>query len=83
MDNHEAVVWVYMTAGTIEEARDIGRALVEERLAACINIFGPIASIYRWKGAVQEDTEVAFVAKTAHQNLTSLTERVRRATEAM
>lgn len=77
MDNHEEVVWVYMTAGTIDEARDIGRALVEEHLAACVNIFGPIESIYRWGGAVQLDPEIAFVAKTAHQNLTALTERVK------
>jgi len=44
---------IYITAGDMAEARKIGRTLVEERLAACANIF-PITSIFRWKGNIDE-----------------------------
>ena len=49
----DAIV-VLVTAGSAEEGARIGRALVEERLAACVNVVGPIRSIYRWEGAVEE-----------------------------
>jgi periplasmic divalent cation tolerance protein len=54
---------VYVTAGSKEEAEKIGAALVEERLAACVNIY-PIKSIYRWKGKVEKAEEVAILVKT-------------------
>ncbi|MCZ7405999.1 MAG: divalent cation tolerance protein CutA, partial [Candidatus Methanoperedens sp.] len=44
---------VYITAGDMDEARKIGRELVEDHLAACANIF-PITSIFRWKGKIDE-----------------------------
>jgi periplasmic divalent cation tolerance protein len=54
---------VYITARDESEARKIGRALVEEKLAACANIF-PIVSVYRWKGDVEDTTESAVLLKT-------------------
>lgn len=68
---------VYMTAGSADEADAIARVLVERRLAACVNILGPIRSIYRWQGAVEEATETAFIAKTAPDKLDELIETVR------
>ena len=54
-----SVVSVYVVFANAEEAERVGRAVVEERLAACINILGPIRSIYRWQGAVESAEEVA------------------------
>ena len=55
---------VYITTARVEEARRIGRALVEERLAACANIVPGMESIYHWQGAVVEDKEVLLIVKT-------------------
>ena len=54
---------VYATFGSEEEASRIGRAVVEERLAACVNILGNCRSIYRWQGKVEEAEEVAAIFK--------------------
>ncbi|ADU67215.1 CutA1 divalent ion tolerance protein [Desulfurispirillum indicum S5] len=67
---------VYMTAGSEEEARRIGHVLVEEKLAACVNILGGITSLYWWEGAVQEGGEVAFLAKTRPELVDELARRV-------
>ena len=55
---------VLTTAGSEEEARKIARALVERRLAACVNIVPQIESIYRWEGKVEEAQEWLHVIKT-------------------
>ncbi len=55
---------VYITAADLDEARRMGRTLVEERLAACANILGAIETIYWWEGEVQSGNEVALLAKT-------------------
>jgi len=55
---------VLTTTGSKAEAQKIGRSLVERRLAACVNIVGPIASVYRWKGAVESADEFLCVVKT-------------------
>lgn len=54
---------IYITAGNIDEARIIGRKLVEERLAACANIF-PITSIFRWNENIDETNEFGIMLKT-------------------
>ncbi len=69
--------WVYMTAKDREEAVMIGEKLVEAKLAACINILGDIGSIFMWKGAVQQETEVAFIAKTTAGRVPELVEKVK------
>lgn len=55
---------VLTAAGSEEEAEAISRALVERRLAACVQILGPVASRYRWQGAVEEAREWLCLAKT-------------------
>jgi periplasmic divalent cation tolerance protein len=72
-----AARFVYITAESRDEAVAIGRALVQERLAACANVIDPVTSIYWWEGAVQEDAEVVLVLKTQADLVTPLTERVK------
>lgn len=60
-----AVVSVYAVFGSDEEADTIARAMIERRLAACVNILGACRSIYRWDGAIAEDPEVAAIFKTS------------------
>jgi periplasmic divalent cation tolerance protein len=55
---------VLTTAGSKEEARGIADALVERRLAACVNIIGPMESVFRWKGKVDSAKEFQLVIKT-------------------
>ena len=71
-----ARLWVYMTAGDWEEARRIGARLVEERLAACVNLLPGMVSLYRWEGAVEEGREVVMIAKTTQNHRADLTARV-------
>ncbi|MHA1109128.1 MAG: divalent-cation tolerance protein CutA [Alphaproteobacteria bacterium] len=68
---------VYMTAATKEEARRIGSALVEERLAACANVIDGMTAIYRWEGEIQNDDEAVLIAKTRTELVDALTERVK------
>ena len=70
-------VVVLVTAGSAEEGRRIGRAIVDERLAACVNVVGPIRSIYRWEGAVEEADEHLLVIKARAADVPALTARVR------
>src|SRR5258706_9424108 len=55
---------IFVTAAGEEQARSIARILVGERLAACVNIVGPIRSIYRWRDAVEDEEEYLLVIKT-------------------
>jgi len=71
-----SIMSVYAVFASAEEAERIGRAVVEERLAACINILGPIRSIYRWHGKVETADEVAAIFKTHHWSGDALIERV-------
>ena len=59
-----SVVSVYAVFANAEEAERIGRQVVEERLAACVNILGPCRSIYRWQGTIETADEVAAIFKT-------------------
>ena len=58
------IVSVYAVFASDEEARRIGREMVERRLAACVNILGPCHSIYRWRGEIEEGPEVTAIFKT-------------------
>jgi periplasmic divalent cation tolerance protein len=60
-----------------EKAREIARALVERRLAACVNVVPAITSIYRWQGAIEEANEATLLIKTRRELLPELTEAVR------
>ena len=66
-----------MTAGSAEEARLIGETLVEEQLAACVNLIDGMTSVYCWEGKLQLDTETVIIAKTIKQQVGALTDRVK------
>ena len=68
---------IYITAKDKDEARRIGRALVEERLAACVNVFDGVNSMYWWEGKVQDEAEAVLVAKTKESLVPDLAERVK------
>jgi periplasmic divalent cation tolerance protein len=56
---------VLTTVGLHEKAEELARALVDRRLAACVNIIGPIRSIYRWKGKTENEQEYLLLIKTS------------------
>lgn len=68
---------VLSTAGSEEEARRIAQALVERRLAACVNIVGPIQSVYRWKGAVESAAEHLLIIKTTAASFPRVRDAIR------
>jgi len=67
---------VYITASSEKEALDIGKALVSERLAASVNMIGPVRSLYWWEGEIQDEREVVIVAKTSAALVEKLTEKI-------
>src|SRR5258706_7032241 len=69
---------VLVTCGSIAEARRIGRAVVEKKLAACANILAGVESIYRWKGRVERAREVLVIMKTSATRLRELEREVNR-----
>jgi len=66
------IVAVYTIFGSDEEARRIGREMVERRLAACVNILGAFHSIYRWQDRCEAADEVAALFKTSQAQLQPL-----------
>jgi periplasmic divalent cation tolerance protein len=66
-----------MTSGSKSEAQKIGKALVESRLAACVNILDNMQSIYRWEEKIQEDSEVVLIAKTTQSLVSQLIDKVK------
>ena len=71
-----SVVSVYAIFASSEEAERIGRVVVEERLAACINILPGVRSIYRWHGAIESADEVAGILKTTGAGADALITRI-------
>jgi periplasmic divalent cation tolerance protein len=69
--------FVYITAKDKAQALEIGRALVEEGLAACINVWEGMTSVYRWEGAIEEARETVLIAKTTEPRLPAIVERVK------
>jgi len=68
---------VVLTAlGAPPDAQRIARALVDERLAACVNIVPGVVSIYRWKGNVEQEAELILVIKTLAQQVEALKKRL-------
>lgn len=66
----------YITTGSADEAREIGRILVEERLAACVNILPEMISMFWWEGQVDHDSEAILLAKTTADKAEALQEKV-------
>jgi periplasmic divalent cation tolerance protein len=69
-------VTLYAVFADPAEAQAIGRQMVEERLAACVNILQPCRSIYRWEGAIETGTEVPALFKTTMDGADALIERI-------
>ena len=69
-------VMAYITAGSTEEARTIADALIGDRLAACVNIYPGITSVFEWEGQVEHDQEVVLIAKTTEAGFEALREKV-------
>lgn len=67
---------VFVTVGSAGEAERIGHTIVEERLAACVNVVPAVASTYWWQGNVEQAGEVLLIFKTRHDLLAALTARV-------
>ena len=71
-----SVVSVYCIFANAEEAERIGRTVVEEGLAACINILAPCRSIYSWQGAIETADEVPAILKTSAEAADALISRI-------
>jgi periplasmic divalent cation tolerance protein len=59
------------------EIRTFARTLVEERLAACVNLLPPMESVYRWEGQVEQETERQVIIKTSRDRVVPLWDRIR------
>jgi periplasmic divalent cation tolerance protein len=64
MDQAGDMIIIYTTFPSEKDARRVGAEIVEERLAACVNIFPGMIPIYRWQGKIETGSEVAMVIKT-------------------
>jgi periplasmic divalent cation tolerance protein len=71
-------IQVITTAARKEDAERIARALVEERLAACVQVAGPITSVYRWQGRIETAEEWQCLAKSRRDLFPLITEAIRR-----
>lgn len=71
-----AVRVVMVTVPNLEVGQRIARALVEERLAACVNVLPAVKSVYRFEGAIHEDDELLLLIKSVPHRLTALFARV-------
>jgi len=76
LHNNEEIV-VFVTAPDEDGAVGIAKSLVEERLAACVNIIKDIRSIYSWQGKIEDDSEVLMVIKTRSELFVPLSKRIK------
>lgn len=67
---------VLTTAPNLDEARKIAHALVDDRLAACVNIVPQVESIYRWQGKVESATELLLVIKTTEERWPEVRDKI-------
>lgn len=74
-ESHCAVI---TTTDSAEAAEELGRGIVDARLGACVQIVGPIRSLYRWEGSVQNDEEWQCWVKTSADRLDALTEHIKK-----
>lgn len=62
------MVMIYTACATIDECKEIARALVQKNAAACVNILSPNLAVYRWKGKIEETEETPMIIKTRQAN---------------
>jgi periplasmic divalent cation tolerance protein len=67
---------VLVTVPSTDQGMDLARVLVEEKLAACVNLVPAVRSIYRWEGKVREDSEALLIVKTTSQAFERLRARL-------
>jgi periplasmic divalent cation tolerance protein len=65
-------IWLYIPTSSRDEAKNMGRALLEKRLVACVNIFDGMTSMYHWQGDIAEDEEVVMVAKARREQFDAI-----------
>jgi periplasmic divalent cation tolerance protein len=65
-----------VTVPNLEEGQKMAKTLVENKLAACVNIIKNISSIYRWKGKIEDDTENILIIKTTEENSEKIIQKV-------
>jgi periplasmic divalent cation tolerance protein len=70
-------VIILTTLGASADAAAFARLLVNDRLAACVNVLPPMTSVYRWKGAIEEDREQQLVIKTTSDRVAAIEARFR------
>jgi periplasmic divalent cation tolerance protein len=75
VEGGEAIL-VLITASSAQEAEKIGRHLVEERLAACVNLISPVRSLFFWEGKLSDEDEVLLVVKSRRPLFRQLVTRV-------
>jgi periplasmic divalent cation tolerance protein len=68
---------IFITSGSEEEAKRLGRILVEEKLAACVNIIPGVESLYWWKGKIESSKEWMLVVKTQGKMVNRIVKRVK------
>ncbi len=73
----EQVIVVWVTVGSPDDAYSIARTVVEERLAACVNIIPSVRSLYLWKGEICDDPESMLMIKTSAECFPRLRSRIR------
>ncbi len=71
-----AVLVVFSTFPSPDKAAEVARTLVTEQLAACVNLIGPVRSIYRWNGEISDDTETLAVIKTTRERFDAMKARL-------
>jgi len=71
------IIFAYITCKNKSEAKKIGKVLLKERLAACVNIFDNMHSMYWWKGKIEEVNETVLIAKTTKKSFRKLSARVK------
>ncbi|MDC0230139.1 divalent-cation tolerance protein CutA [Deltaproteobacteria bacterium] len=76
MNASDKLCLVYITVFSLEEAKNIGRKLVEQNLVACVNLLENMTSIYKWEDKFEEDQEVVMIAKTRKKLMPKLIETV-------
>jgi periplasmic divalent cation tolerance protein len=73
----DPLVLVYVTAPSARAAERLGSAVVEEGIAACANVIGPVRSVFRWKGEIERAREYVVILKTRRSRAPALTRRIK------
>ena len=71
------IIFAYIVCKNKSEAKKIGKILLQERLAACVNIFDKMNSMYWWKGKIEEANETVLIAKTTPKLFPKLSKKVK------